>query len=103
MEVACREKFSSTRSDPPFPSTRLTLGAVAISAAVIRDGGTMPATGALVEMTAESGGTAPPNGQQHFDMHPPEPLAVSFDEGISRSADNIGHLEGWPVHLLFLR
>ena len=32
MEVACREKFSSTRSDPPFPSTRLTLWAVPISA-----------------------------------------------------------------------
>jgi hypothetical protein len=102
MEVACREKFSSTRSDPPFPSTRLTLGAVAISARIKRDGA-MPAAGALIEMTAEGGGTAPPNGQQHFDMHPPEPLAVSFDEGISRSADDIGHLEGWPVHLLFLR
>jgi hypothetical protein len=102
MEVACREKFSPTRSDPPFPSTRLTLGAVAISARIKRDGA-MPAAGALIEMTAEGGGTAPRDGQQHFDMHPPEPLAVSFDEGISRSADDIGHLEGWPVHLLFLR
>jgi len=63
----------------------------------------MPAAGALVEMTAEGGGTTPRNGPQYFDMHPPEPVAVSFDEGISRSADDIGHLKGWPVHLLFLR
>ena len=63
----------------------------------------MPATGAPIEMTAKCGGTTPRNGPQYFDMHPPEPVAVSFDEGISRSADDIGHLEGWPVHLLFLR
>ena len=101
MEVACREEFSSTRSDPPFPSTGLTLWAVAISAGIIRDG-TMPTAGAFVEMTAEGGGTTPRNGQQYFDMRPPEPVAVSFDEGISRSTDDIGHLEGWPIHLLVL-
>jgi len=61
MEVACREKFSSTRSDPPFPSTRLTLGAVPISAAIERDGA-MSAAGARIEMTAEGGGTTPGNG-----------------------------------------
>jgi hypothetical protein len=33
MEVACREEFSSARSDPPFSSARLTLWAVPISAA----------------------------------------------------------------------
>jgi len=63
----------------------------------------MPATGALVEMTAECGSTTPRNGQQHFDMPPTEPVAVSFDECISRSADEIGHLQGWPIHLLLLR
>src|SRR6266700_3443978 len=73
MQVAGREKFSSTRSDPAFPYSDLTLRAVAIAADVIRDGGTIPATGALIEMTAECGGTTPPNGQQHFDVLPPEP------------------------------
>jgi len=29
-------------------------------------------------------------------------LRLQFDEGVSRSADQIGHLEGWPVHLLVL-
>src|SRR5204863_9277032 len=34
---------------------------------------------------------------------PTEPVAISFDESISRGADQIGHLEWWPGHLLFLR
>src|SRR5260221_3202429 len=63
----------------------------------------MPATGALVEMAAECGSTTSPNGQQPFDVLPPEPVAISFEESISRGADQIGHLEWWPGHLLFLR
>ena len=59
----------------------------------------MPATGALVEMTAECSGTTPGNGPQHFDVLPAEPLAISFDESSSRGADEIGHLEGRPAHL----
>src|SRR5258705_8336465 len=52
VQVAGREKLMLTRSDPAFPCSDLTLRAVAISAAVIRDGGTIPAAGALIEMTA---------------------------------------------------
>src|SRR6266481_2470783 len=103
MQVAGREKFSSTCSDPAFPCSDLTLGAMAIAAAIIRDGGTIPATGALIEMTAECGSTTPPNSQQHFDVLPTKPVAISFEESISRGADQIGHLEWWPGHLLFLR
>jgi hypothetical protein len=99
VQVAGREKFTSTRSNPPFPSSGLTLRAVAISAAIEGDG-TMPAAGALIEMTTECGGTTPRNGQQHFDMPPPKPVAVSFDEGVSRGADDIGHLQRRPAHLL---
>ena len=36
---------------------------------------------------------------QHFDMLPGDPLTASFDECVSRSANQIGHLEEWPVHL----
>jgi hypothetical protein len=38
----------------------------------------MPATGALIEMTAECGGTTSLNGQQHFDVPPAKPMTVSF-------------------------
>src|SRR6266481_6841034 len=101
MDVARREKFSLTCGDPAFPGRGLTLRAVSVAAAVVGDGGTMPAAGALIEMTAECGGATARNGQQHFDMLPAEPLAISFDESSSRAADEIGHLQRWPAHLLF--
>jgi hypothetical protein len=103
MDVARREKFSSACCDPPFPGRGLTLRAVPVSAGVVRDSGAMPAAGALIEMTAQCGGATPPNGQQHFDMLPTEPVAISFDESSSRCADEIGHLQGRPAHLLLLR
>jgi hypothetical protein len=102
MDVARREKLSSTCCDPAFPGRGLTLRTVPISAGVVGDGGTIPAAGALIEMTAECSGTTPRNGQQHFDVLSVDPLAISFDEGSSCAADEIGHLEGWPAHL-FLR
>jgi len=37
-----------------------------------------------------------------FDMLPGDPLTASFDECVSCGADQIGHLERWPVHLLVL-
>jgi hypothetical protein len=76
---------------------------MSIAAAVVGDGGTMSAASALIEMAAECGGTTPPNGQQHFAVLPTEPVAISFEEDISRGADQIGHLEWWPGHLLLLR
>src|SRR4029077_7476305 len=103
VQVVGRQKFTPTRGDPPFPSSDLTLRAMAIATAVIGDGGTMSATGALVEMTAECGGTTPRNGQQHFDVPPAKPMRVSFNESISRSADDVGHLQRRPAHLVFVR
>jgi len=66
---------------------------MAITAAVIRDRGKMCAAGALIEMPAERSRATPCNRQQHFDMFPTDPLAVSLDEGSSSSADEIGNLE----------
>jgi hypothetical protein len=102
MEVTRGEKLLLTRSDPTLPSTRLTFGALPIPAGVVGDGA-MAAASAFIDMTAQCGGTTARNGQQHFDVFPADPLAVSFDEGFSRSADQIGHLERWPAHLPVLR
>ena len=60
----------------------------------------MSAAHALIEMAAELGGTAPGNRSQHFDVLPVEPVAVSFDESLSCSADDVGHLQRRPAHLL---
>src|SRR5258706_14298523 len=103
VQVAGGEKLTLTRSDPAFPGSDLTLRAVAIAAGVIRDGGTMSATGALVEMAAECGGTTSPDGQQHFGVLPTEPVAVSVQESISRGAGKIGHLARRPGPLGLLR
>src|SRR5882724_2394052 len=92
MDVARREKFSLTCGNPAFSGRGLTLRAVSIAAAVV-----------FIEMAAECGGATARNGQQHFDMLPAEPLAISFDEGSSCAADEIGHLEGRPAHLFLLR
>ena len=56
VDVARRKKFFLTCCNPAFTSSGLTLRAVSIAAAVVGDGGAMPAAGALIEMTAECGG-----------------------------------------------
>ena len=76
MDVGRGEKLAAPCLKPAFAGARLTLRAMPVSAAVVGDGGTMPAAGALIEMTAECGGATPRNGQQHFDMLPAEPLAI---------------------------
>jgi hypothetical protein len=103
MSVARGEQFLTTRFDPAVTGSRLTLWTMAVGAAVIRDGGPMPAASALVDVTAESGGATPRNGPQDFDVLPADPLAASFDECFSRCADEIGHLQRWPANLLLLR
>jgi hypothetical protein len=102
MDVLRRKKFSATLFQPTFASSCLTLRAVAISTGVVGDSA-MPAASAFIEMPAECGGTTARNGQEHFDMLPGDPLTASFDECVSRSADQIGHLQRWPVHLFVLR
>src|ERR1700693_594791 len=101
MHVGCRKKFPATLLHPTFASTCLALRAMPISTGVVGNG-TMSTASAFIEMTAECGGATPRNGQEHFDMLPGDPLTASFNECVSRSADQIGHLEGWPVHLLVL-
>src|SRR5260221_3513839 len=78
MDVARREKFSLPCGDPAFPGRGLTLRAVSIAAAVVGDGGTMPAAGAFIEMTAGCGGATARKGQQYFDCLPSRPLGISF-------------------------
>ena len=103
MDVARREKFSLTCGDPALPSSGLTLRAVPITAAVVGDGRTVPAVSALIEMSAQGSGATAHDGAQHFDVLLGDPPVASFDEGASCGANQIGHLEWWPVHLLSLR
>ena len=101
MEVARGKKFSSTRGDPAFASSRLTPWAVSIAAAVIGDGA-MSTAGALIDMAAECGGATARNGEQDFDMRPADPPAAAPEESNSRATDQVGELQERPTHL-FLR
>src|SRR5260370_39419710 len=101
MDVTRGEKLLATRCEPAIASSCLTLRAVPIAARVVGDGA-MSAARAFIEMSAERGGATPRNRQEHFDVLPADPLTASLDEGVSRSAEQIGHVEGWPVHLLVL-
>src|SRR6202521_4710671 len=103
MDVARREKFLTTRFEPTVASVGLTLRAVPVTAAVVGDGRTVPAVGALIEMPAQGGSATARDSPQHFEVLPGDPLAASFDEWASRGANQIGHLEWRPGHLLSLR
>ena len=60
------------------------------------------AVGALIEMPAQGGGATAHDGAQHLEVLPVDPPAAAFDECASRGANQIGHLEGRPVHLFAL-
>jgi hypothetical protein len=58
----------------------------------------MSTTDALIDVTAESGGATARDREQHIDMGPADPRSIALDEGTSCSANEIGHLKGWPTH-----
>ena len=103
MDVARGEKLLTTRLEPTSTGVGLTLRAVPVPAAVVGDGRTVRAVGALIEMPAQGGGATARDGPQHFGVLPGDPPAAAFDEAASRGANQIGHLEGWPDHLFALR
>src|SRR5579864_121712 len=98
MDVARGEKFLTARFEPTVASVGLTLGAVPVTATVEGDGRTVPAVGALIEMPAQGGGATARDGPQHLEVLPGDPFTAAFDETASRGANQIGHLERWPVH-----
>src|SRR5712692_2559919 len=103
MNVARGEKLLTTRLEPTVAGVGLTLRAVPVTATVVRNGRTVPAVGALIEMPAQGGGATARDGSQHCEVLPGDPLVASFDKCASRGANQIGHLEWWPVHLFALR
>ena len=103
MDVARGEKLLTTRLEPTSTGVGLTLRAVPVAAAVVRDSRTVPTGDALIEMPAQGGGATARDGSQHGEVLPGDPPAAAFDEGASRGANQIGHLKRRPVHLRVLR
>ena len=98
MDVASGQELLAARLDPTVAGVGLALGTVPITTAVIRDD-SMPAAGTLIQMPTEYGGAAALDSRQDLEMLPAEPGAAALDEFLSRGADEIGHLQGWSMHL----
>ncbi len=58
----------------------------------------MTASGTAIEMAAQRGRAAVLDGVEHTQVVPRKPGTVLLDEAVLVLADDIGHLEGWPVH-----
>jgi hypothetical protein len=92
MDVGRGQKFMTTRRDPAITRTGLTLRAVPVAAAVVRDGGTMSAASALIDMATEGGGATARDGQHDLQMNPAEPVTVALHEVCACAANDIGQL-----------
>src|SRR6516225_11526995 len=69
MDIGDRQKFILASRDPAIASPILALGAVAIPAAVIRDG-LVAAARTLVAMSSQRRGAAACDSLEHFTMVP---------------------------------
>jgi hypothetical protein len=72
---------------------------MAVSTRVVRDG-LLAAARALIQMAAERGRAATLDGSQHAKMLPRQSESVFLDKAFACCSNDVGHLEGWRVHLL---
>src|SRR5512135_1340846 len=98
MDVARGEEFLPTRLEPTAAGAGLTLRAVPVAAAIVRDSRAVPTGDAFIEMPAQSGSATACDGSQHREVLPGDPLTTAFDDDASRGANQIGQLKRRPVH-----
>jgi len=99
MHIGNVQQFLFTISEPLVTRVGLTLSAMAVTTRVVGDG--LPAAaGTLIQMAAERDRTAALDGAQHAEMLPSQPGSILLDKVFARCSNDVGHLEGWRVHLL---
>src|SRR5713226_90025 len=99
VHVAGGQQLPLPRLEPAQAGVALTLGAVPVSARVVKDG-SMSAVRALIAMSTQRCGSAACDGQQHLFVLSVDPLVTALNEGLSCIANDIGHLQRRPVHAL---
>jgi hypothetical protein len=99
MDIAGGWKVLLARRQPTVARIGLTLWTVPVAARVERDGA-IPAARTRIDMPAECRGTTGEDRVEDLQMQPGEPLPAALEEGFRRRAEDIGHLHGWPRHLL---
>jgi hypothetical protein len=58
----------------------------------------MAASGTTIQVATECWRAAKLDGVQYAEMEPRQPGSVLCDEAVAVLADDVGHLERWPVH-----
>src|SRR5690349_14691307 len=103
MDIGHRQDLCLAGGEPLVPSVSLALRAMAVAAGVVGDG-FVSAARASVFVATERCRTAAFDCRKHLAMQPGEPRPVALDEPVAYSADDVSHLERWPVHFAcFLR
>jgi hypothetical protein len=102
VEVAGGQEFAFAGRQPALASLRLALGAVPVSARVVRDS-LMTAARAGIPMTAQRSGAAAQNGAKGFELLKAKAGSIAIQEAIALHANDVGHLEGGPSHFSFFR
>src|SRR5271166_4777552 len=102
VNIAGGKQLALACLQPAVAGIALAFWAMTIAARVVRDGG-MSAVGTLIAMSAQGGGAAAGDGQQHLLMLPGEPVATALNECLPRAANDVGHLQRRPAHLGFWR
>src|SRR5271166_4557844 len=98
VHVGSGQQLTLTCLQPAVAGIALAFWTMTIATRVVRDDG-MSAVGTLITMSAQGGGAAACDGQQHFLVLPGHPLATTLDKGWSRAANQVGHLQRRPAHL----
>ena len=62
------------------------------------DGHGMAAARTLVAVAAERRRATAFNGREHFQVQPSQPRSMFLDEAPACRANDIGHLQRWPLH-----
>src|SRR5579859_2467553 len=102
MNVASGQQFPLARLEPAPARVALAARAVPVSARVVGDGGRMSAAGAAVAMSAQRGGAAARDSQQHLLVLPVDPPAAVLHKCLSSTANNVSHLHERAVVQLCL-
>src|SRR3990172_6408719 len=104
MYIGNSQEFSLAGGQPLVASVRPTLRTMAVAAGVVGDGHGMTAARTTVPVTAERCRAAAFDGREHSSVQPCQPRPLFLDEVFACRANDVGHLEGWPVHFCcFLR
>ena len=91
VDVASGQEFPFPRREPAQASVALAPRAMPIAARVIGDGD-VTAVCAAIAMTAEHSRTAAQDSQQDLAVLPGNPALTLFQESLSCTADDVGHL-----------